>query len=90
VARIVTASASVNTPRIYAEFATSFTTTASSFDTLGTGAVNCSLATGQAYCDTGWIALASAAKADVFVTIFQHGGDAAADPALGPVALHFR
>jgi hypothetical protein len=89
VARVVTGSASVNNPRIYAEYHTSFTTTVATYSGIGTSAVSCSLTT-AGLVDSGWVALATGAKADVFVTVLQNGGDAGADPALGPVALHFR
>lgn len=90
VARIVTASASANTPRIYAQYFTSFSTVVGDYLDIGSSALNCSLFTGQTYCDTGWINLVAGAKADVFVTVLQNGGDAAADPALGMVALQFK
>lgn len=88
-ARVVTGSASANTPRIYAEYHTSFTTTVGTYSGIGSSAVNCSL-TSTGLIDSGWINLVAGAKADVFVTILMNGGDAAADPALGQVALQFK
>ena len=88
-ARVVTGSASANSPRLYVEWATAFTTTAASFSNIGTSAVNVSL-TSAGHVDTGWIPLAPAAKATGFVTVLMNGGDAAADPALGPVIVYFR
>lgn len=88
-ARVVTASASVNSPRLYVEYATSFTTTVGSYLAIGASAVNCSLAA-VGLIDSGWINLVAGAKADVFVTVLQNGGNAAADPALGPIAVQFK
>lgn len=88
-ARVVTGSASANTPRIYAQYWTSFTTTAATFVDIGEAAVNCSLAT-AGLIDSGWVDLVVGAKADVFVTVLQNGGDAAADPAVGHVVLQFK
>lgn len=89
VARIVTASASVNSPRIYLEYSTSFTTTVGSYLDIGSSAVTASLASAT-FVDTGWINLVAGAKADVFITVLMNGGDAAADPALGMIAAHFK
>lgn len=89
ITRVVTNSASANTPRVYAEYHTSFTTTVGTFSDIGSSAVNCSLAS-TGVIDSGWIDLVAGAKADVFVTVLQNGGDGAADPAVGGVYLHFR
>lgn len=89
ICRVVTGSASVNTPRAYLQYHTSFTTTAATHSPIGTSEVLCSL-TSAGLIDSGWIPLVAGAKADVFVTVLQHGGDAAADPALGMVVAHFR
>lgn len=89
-ARIVTGTASVNTPRIYAQFHTSFTTTVATFSPLGdSGDVNVSLTT-AGHVATAWTNLATAAKADVFLTVMQNGGDAAADPAVAQVVIQFK
>jgi hypothetical protein len=40
--------------------------------------------------ETAWTNLAAGAIADVFLTVLQNGGDAAADPALGHVSIQFR
>lgn len=90
VARVVTGSASANTPRLYAQFHTSFSTTASDYSPLGdSGDVNASL-TNAGLVATAWTNLASAAKADVFLTVMQNGGDGTADPAVGPVMIQFK
>lgn len=89
VARVVTGSASANTPRIYLQYHTSFTTTAATYSDIGESAINCSL-TNAGLIDSGWINLVAGAQADIFLTVLQNGGDAAADPALGIVEAHFR
>ena len=77
--RIVLGSASANTPKVRLRYSTSYTTTASSYSDIGTSEVGASLATAT-FIDTGWIDLASSAKAAVYVALIQTGGDGAADP----------
>ncbi len=89
ITRVVTASASANSPRVYAEYNTTGSLTVGTYSDIGTSAVSCSLST-TGIIDSGWVDLVSGAKADVFVIVIQNGGDAAADPALGGVYLHFR
>lgn len=89
VARVVTLSASVNSPRVIVRYITTFSTTAANFLDIGTSEVNASLsATGVV--TSSWIDLSANAKADVFITILQHGGDGVADPALGPIMVQFK
>jgi len=89
ITRVVTGSASANSPRVYAEYHTAFSTTIGNYVGIGTSTVNCSL-TSTGLIDSGWIDLADGAKADVFIAVLQNGGDATADPAVGGVYLHFR
>lgn len=89
-ARVVTGSVSVNSPRLYAEYHTSFTTTVATYSQLGTSAVNVSLTT-AGHVATAWTPLAVGAIADgIFLTVLQHGGDGAADPAVAQVVVEFR
>lgn len=88
-ARVVTGSASANTPRIYARYLTTYSTTVGDYLAMGATEVECSLTT-AGLIDSGWIDLVPGAQADVFLTVIQIGGDAAADPALGHVALDFK
>lgn len=89
-ARVVTASASPNSPRLYAQYHTSFTTTVATHSPLGaSGDVALSLAAAGSV-KTAWTAIVAGAKADVFVTVMQNGGNASADPALGNVEVQFR
>lgn len=90
VARVVTASASANSPRLRVRYATSFTTTIGSYADIGTSEVSCAL-TPVGVRDSGWIALAAGAKiASCYVAVTQIGGDAAADPAIGQTVLWIR
>jgi hypothetical protein len=90
VARIVTNSASVNSPRIIAKYRTTFSTTVGDYVNIGTSEVSCSMSS-TGIVQTSWIPLAAGARiASCFVTITQIGGDAAADPALGPITLWVR
>lgn len=90
VTRIVTVSASVNSPKIYVKYKTSFDTTIGNYSAIGASAVECSMFTGATFCDSGWINLVAGAKADVFIAIAMSGGDAAADPALGNTTVQFK
>lgn len=86
VGRLLTASASVNTPRIYAQYSTNDSTWAA----LGVSA-GLLVMTPVGIKDTGWIDLATGAKAtSVHVRIAQNGGDGAADPAWGYLVLYFK
>ena len=90
-ARVTTGSASVNTPRIRARYYTSFSTTANAADyvDIGTSEVSSSVAS-TGMITSSWIDLAAGAKADVFVTIDQIGGDSSATPAIGQLQIYFR
>ena len=87
--RIVNASASANTPKIILRYSTSYTTVAANYSNIGTSEVSASMASATLV-DTGWIDLASGAKADVYVAVLQSGGDGAADPRIGLAYAHFR
>jgi hypothetical protein len=67
-------------------YALTFTTTASSYLTMGSSEIEISLsATG--HFDSGWINLVTGAKADVFIALLTNGGDGAADPVLNQVVF---
>lgn len=83
VARVVTASASANSPRLYPQFSLD----GGSFTTIGAGSASLS-AVGVAA--SAWLALPAEAKADAIFRIAQNGGDGTKDPALGNVSLQFR
>lgn len=89
VARVVTASAAANSPRLYPQYSTNGT----SFTTIGAGTT----ASGEVVPlipagakKSNWITLPAGAKADVIFRIAMNGGDGVADPALGFVALQFK
>jgi hypothetical protein len=76
-------SASVNNPKCRLVYKTgAFSSTLGQFSNIGTSEVSVSL-TGTGAKDSGWIDLAEAAKADVWIGLTESGGDAAADPAWG-------
>ena len=93
-ANIVTASASVNTPKIRLRYYTSYSGTFANFLQIGASAqADISVFTGTAGTlgDTGWLDLASGAQADdISLAVCELGGDGAADPALGTVKVLFR
>jgi len=88
-ARVTTASGSGNTPILSAKYdvqAGGFSTTVGDYADLGGSGVTVSLASVGAK-DSGWVSLAQAAKTEVYLTVTMQGGDGAADPVLGPVAI---
>lgn len=88
-ARVTTGSASANTPRIRVRYHTSFSTTLTDFIDIGSSEVSASV-TSTGMITSSWINLASGAKADVFITIDQLGGDSSATPAIGQLQVYFR
>ena len=94
VAVVITASASANTPTLRLRYYTAWDATFANYLQIGaSGHAALSLFTGTASTlqDTGWLDLASGAKANgVALCLGELGGDAAADPALGWVAAMFR
>lgn len=82
-----TGSASVNNPRLYAKYATSYGGSYSLLAETGEQAV--SLASIGAF-DSGWFPIAAGAKGDVFIDMRTNGGDGVADPSLTNLALHLR
>jgi hypothetical protein len=88
--RVVTASASANTPRIVAKYSASYTTTIGDYADIGTSEVAVSLAS-AGFGNSGWVALAAGAIADdIYIALAQIGGDGAADPAIAGAVLEFR
>lgn len=86
----VTTSASANTPKVRAVYKTgAYSSTLGSFSDIGTSEVSLSL-TGTGAKDTGWVDLAEAAKADVWVGLTEKGGDGAIDPAFGHLQMYFK
>ena len=90
VARVVTGSASVNTPQVRVVYSTTFTTTVGSFSDIGTSPVVASMTT-AGVARSAWVPLATNAAADaVYVSVLQEGGDTVADPVIGMLTVEFR
>ena len=89
VTRVQTGSASANNPRLRLRYHTAFSTTVTDYVDIGTSEVATSLAS-AGLADSGWISLAAGAKADVYVTVTQLGGDGVADPVIGFINAYFR
>lgn len=84
----VTTGATAGT-KLVATYHTSFSTTLTDYVAIGTSAVECAIdSTGVI--TSSWIDLASGAKADVFTTIKQTGGDGATDTVIAFLTLQFR
>lgn len=84
----VTTAATAGT-KLTASYYTAFSTTLTDFIDIGTSAVETAIdATGIT--TSSWIALAAGAKADVFTTIKQSGGDGATDPVVAFLSLQFK
>lgn len=89
VTRVISASSSINNPRIYLEYHTSFSTTVGDYSDIGDSLVSTGL-TAAGLIDTGWIDLVASAQDDVVIALLQNGGNAASDPQLGPIMVQFR
>jgi hypothetical protein len=89
--RVVMTSASANTPKIRFRYYTSWSTTVGDYLQFGASAhVDLSVASAT-YVDTGWLDLATGAKADgIYAAMMEVGGDGAADPSVGNTYLWFR
>lgn len=88
-ATLVTASASVNSPRLYPQYWNGTAWTTIGGGTIASGdAITMAAPIGAKI--TNWIALPAGANADVRFRIAQNGGDGAADPAFGTISLQFR
>jgi len=86
----VTTSASVNSPKITLKYKTgNYSATLGDYAAIGASSVELSL-TGTGAKDTGWINLVSGAKADVWVTLTEKGGDGVLDPAFGHLTVWFK
>lgn len=84
-------SASVNNPLFRAKYYTSFTTVVGNFIQLGESAQVEFSVTATGYADTGWMSLATAARAaGICIGFTELGGDGVADPALGATDILFR
>lgn len=93
VVNITSASASTNTPKVRAVYATSVSTPAVIGDfsaDLGQSTMTASLAS-AVLVDTGWIDIAAAARVpNVYIACEQSGGDVAADPRIGTCTVWLR
>lgn len=86
----VTTSASVNTPKVKLKYKTGdYSATVGQYAEIGQVPVELPL-TGTGMRDSGWINLAEAAKAEVWVTLTELGGDGTADPAFGHLTAYFK
>ena len=94
IAHVLVVSASVNTPLLRLRYYTSLNATFANYLQLGASSqVEVSVFTGtvNTWQDSGWIDLASGAKADgVAIAMCELGGDGAADPAVGWTVAMFR
>lgn len=89
VTRVLTGSASANSPRLRLRYRTTFSATVGDYSDIGTSEVATSL-TSTGVISSGWIDITDLAKADVYVTVTQIGGDGAADPVIGFINAYFR
>ncbi len=84
--RVTTASASAASPRLILRYRTAFSTVVTDYIDIGITPVQTSLST-IGLIDSGWINVTALAKAEVFLTVVQIGGDGAADPVLGLIGI---
>ncbi len=84
----VTTGATAGT-KLVATYHTAFSTTVGDYVALGTSAIECALSS-TGVITSSWIDLAAGAKADVFTTVKQTGGDGATDPVIAFLEIQFR
>lgn len=92
-AQVLTLSNSANSPRLLLKGKTgAFSTTIADYITLGDSGQEVSVTLASASLNSSdWINLSSTARTDdVFITVTQIGGNAAADPIIGAVLVFFR
>lgn len=83
ITRVVTGSISINNPRLILKYKTgAFSTVVGDYINAGITEIATSL-TSAGISESSWIDIAPLAKGDVYLTITQIGGDAAADPVVG-------
>lgn len=71
-------------------FKTTLGANAAAYASIGATAVEAAIETIDTAVASAWIDLATAAKADVFVTVVTSGGDGAIDPVVGTLEAQFR
>lgn len=67
-----------------------FNTTVSNWLQIGASSVQVAVNVQNTVLDSGWIALAAGAQADVFITLDGSGGDGVLDPGFGVISAQFR
>jgi len=90
IARVVTGSASANSPRLRVRYRIAFSTTIADYIDIGTSEVAASLTTAGVIASAWTPIVAGAQIASCFVTVTQIGGDAVADPVSGSVYVEVR
>lgn len=89
---VISGSSSVNNPRLrVVTNSTNDIGTPTNWANIGVAGaeVSCSLAT-PGLIDSNWQTMSATARTDVFLSIVQIGGDAAADPIIGSAVIYFK
>ncbi|MGE0737455.1 MAG: hypothetical protein AB7P50_22170, partial [Alphaproteobacteria bacterium] len=82
--------AGVAASTLHLRYYTSVSLTVTDYIQIGTSAVSVAIDTTNTILDSGWIDLASGAKADVYLNVVGNGGDGAVDPIFGMIHAQFR
>ena len=86
-----TTTAGAAAAKLILRYRTAFDMTVGNWSDIGTSEVSVAINVQNTYLDTGWINLATAAKANgVFVALLGSGGDGALDPAFGTIEAEFK
>lgn len=78
------------TSKIRLLYRTAYDATVGNYNTIGTSEVECAVNVTNTFIDSGYINLASPAKADVFVALSGINGDGAIDPIFGSIVAEFK
>ena len=76
--------------KLYIRYNGSFTTTASTYQTIGSSSVQVACNVQNSYLDSGWINLVAGAKGNVWVALLGDGGNGTIDPIFGNIYVSFR
>lgn len=84
------ATAGAASSKLILRYRTTFSTTVGDYSDIGTSEVSVAVNVTNTVLDSGWVDLASGAKADVFIAVAGSGGDGAIDPAFGVISAQFK
>jgi hypothetical protein len=71
-------------------YSTTFSTSVGNYSDVGTSEISVGVDTTNTVLDSGWVNLASGAKADIFLAVIGSGGNGVLDPIFGNISAQFK